>query len=101
VDSFKLVDHYSYNSTFITGNFRTAIEGLFDTLDPAKRAEGMQKFRDLAAICFVFCAGAIAGAALSPHAANHTLWLPVAVLIAVFFLVARSNKVVHHSGDAG
>ncbi len=86
VASFRKADHYSYNSTFMTGNLRTAVDGLYDALTPRNRTAGLRKFRELSGIVLSFLIGAIAGALLSPHLLNHTLWLINLPLIAVLVL---------------
>jgi len=86
ITSFRQVDTYAYNSTFITSNLRTAVDGLYDALTPAKRKAGLRKFRELSCIVLAFLLGAIAGAILSPHLYNHTLWLINLPLIAVLVL---------------
>jgi uncharacterized membrane protein YoaK (UPF0700 family) len=86
IASFRQVDTYAYNSTFITSNLRTAVDGLYDALSPAKRKAGLRKFRELSCIILAFLGGAIAGAILSPRLYNHTLWLINLPLIAVLAL---------------
>ena len=86
VASFRKADIYSYNSTFMTGNLRTAVDGLYDALSPTKRKAGLRKFRELSCIVLAFLLGATAGALLSPHLYNHTLWFIDLPLIAVLIL---------------
>ncbi|WP_158787128.1 YoaK family protein [Granulicella sp. L46] len=86
ITSFRQVDTYAYNSTFITSNLRTAVDGLYDALTPAKRKAGLRKFRELSCIVLAFLGGAIAGAILSSHLYNHTLWLIDLPLVAVLLL---------------
>jgi uncharacterized membrane protein YoaK (UPF0700 family) len=89
VASFRKADNYAYNSTFITGNLRTAVDGLYDALSPTKRKAGLRKFRELFFIVLAFLTGATAGAILSPHLFNHTLWLINLPLLAVLVLTLR------------
>jgi uncharacterized membrane protein YoaK (UPF0700 family) len=89
VASFRKADEYSYNSTFMTGNLRTAVDGLYDALSPTKRKAGLRKFRELSCIVLAFLAGATAGAILSPHLRNHILWLIDLPLVAVLILALR------------
>jgi uncharacterized membrane protein YoaK (UPF0700 family) len=89
--SFRSVDAYSYNSTFITANLRTAVDGLYDSFDPERRRNGRRKFRDLGLIILGFLAGAISGALLAPRWYNHTLWLLELPLIVVLALVLRRS----------
>jgi uncharacterized membrane protein YoaK (UPF0700 family) len=90
--SFRKADTYSYNSTFMTGNLRTAVDGLYDALDPAKRQAGLRKFRELSIIVIAFLLGATAGAILSPHLYNHTLWFIDLPLIAVLLMTIGRTK---------
>jgi len=96
ITSFRQVDTYAYNSTFITSNLRTAVDGLYDALTPAKRKAGLRKFRELSCIVLAFLGGAIAGAILSPHLYNHTLWLINLPLIAVLTLTLRRTQTASH-----
>ena len=89
VTSFRKTDSYSYNSTFMTGNLRTAVDGLYDALAPGTRKAGLRKFRELSCIVIAFLIGAVAGAILSPRLHNHTLWLINLPLIAVLILTLR------------
>ena len=89
--SFRSVDAYPYNSTFITGNIRTAADGFYDAFDPEHRRNGLRKFRDLSSIGAGFLAGAIAGAVLAPRWYNHTLWLLELPLIVVLALALRRS----------
>jgi uncharacterized membrane protein YoaK (UPF0700 family) len=91
VTSFRKVDTYSYNSTFMTGNLRSAIDGLYDAFHPARRKEGLRKFRNLALIILAFLLGATAGAILAPHLHNHTLWFINLPLVTVLFFVVLSR----------
>lgn len=93
VASFRIADTYSYNSTFMSGNLRTAIEGLYDAFTPSHRETGLRQFRELALIVASFLAGAIAGAILAPRLFNHTLWFLDLLLLVVLALVT------HHSRD--
>jgi uncharacterized membrane protein YoaK (UPF0700 family) len=91
VASFRTVDEYSYNSTFITGNLRTAIEALHAATDPKKRTKAFRQFRELGLIIVLFIAGAVGGALLAPRIGNHTLCLPVAALLVILALAIRRN----------
>ncbi len=83
IGSFRKLDQYSYNSTFITGDLRSAVVGLYRALKPEERSEGLRQARDIGLVILCFVAGASLGASLAPHWANHTLWLPVAILLLV------------------
>ena len=87
VSSFRRVDRFPFNSTFITGNLRQATEGLYDALDPSAtpdtREKGRAQGRDLGLICLCFLAGAVVGAWAAPYLANHSLWLTEPLLLVV------------------
>jgi uncharacterized membrane protein YoaK (UPF0700 family) len=97
VASFRKADNYSYNSTFITGNLRTAVDGLYNALDPATHKAGLRKFIELSCIVLAFILGATAGAILSPHLYNHTLWLINLPLLTVLLLTLRRSRQASHS----
>ena len=93
IASFRKVDGISYNSTFIPGDLRTTIVGLYAALDPANRAEGLRQVRSVGAVVVCFLLGAVMGALLAPRCANHTLWLPFgAVLIVLGMALRRSQR---------
>ena len=93
VTSFQTVDVYSYNSTFITGNLRSAVEGLYDSFHPDTRAAGLRKCKDFSLLVPSFIVGAIAGALLSPHFLNHTLWfIDIPLLAVLLHVYLRSRK---------
>jgi uncharacterized membrane protein YoaK (UPF0700 family) len=91
VESFRTADRYAYNSTFLTGNLRTAVDGLFDALRPETRAAGLRQFRALALIVTAFLAGATGGALLAPRWLNHTLWFVDMPLVMVLGMVWRTR----------
>ena len=89
VSSFRTVDAFAYNSTFITGNLRTVGDGVFEALSsastPTARAAGRRKFTDLSLVVLGFLLGAMLGAFLAPRFSNHTLWFalpPLALILA-------------------
>jgi uncharacterized membrane protein YoaK (UPF0700 family) len=92
VASFRTADIYSYNSTFLTGNLRMAIEGLYDSFNPAHREAGLRQFRQLSLIVVSFLTGASVGAILSPRFLNHILWFLDLPLLAVVLLVVRRSR---------
>jgi uncharacterized membrane protein YoaK (UPF0700 family) len=95
VASFRRVDRFAFNSTFVTGNLRDAIEGLYDTFAPSTNAEVREKGRaqaiDLGLICLCFLAGAVTGAWAAPRFGNRTLWLTEPLLLAVFIRLLRGS----------
>lgn len=88
ITSFRHVDGLSYNSTFITGNLRTMIEGLYESLWPSSRESGRKKTRDLGSICLCFLLGVLAGAWLASRSGNHTLWWTLPLLLLAIAAVA-------------
>ena len=91
IASFGKTDRYSYNSTFITGDLRTAIVGVYKALHRETRAEGLTQARELGLIVGCFLTGAVTGAVLAPRTGNHTLWVPSFALCVVFFMALRRS----------
>jgi uncharacterized membrane protein YoaK (UPF0700 family) len=93
VASFRRVDRFAYNSTFITGNLRDVAEGLYDALSPAStpeiREKGLSQARALGLICLCFLAGAILGAWAAPRFGNYSLWLAEPFLLVIVVLSFR------------
>jgi uncharacterized membrane protein YoaK (UPF0700 family) len=93
VASFRRVDRFAYNSTFLTGNIRDVAEGLYDAFTPYStqetREKGLSQARDLGLICLCFLVGAIVGAWAAPRFANRSLWLAEPLLLTVAVLSVR------------
>jgi uncharacterized membrane protein YoaK (UPF0700 family) len=93
VASFRRVDRFAYNSTFITGNLRDVAEGLYEAhtpnSTPETREKGLSQARDLGLICLCFLVGAILGAWSAPRLGNHSLWLAEPFLLPVAVLTFR------------
>jgi uncharacterized membrane protein YoaK (UPF0700 family) len=93
VASFRRVDRFAYNSTFITGNLRDVAEGLYEALipnsTPETRERGLSQAHALGLICLCFLGGAILGAWSAPRFDNHSLWLAEPFLLAVAVLTFR------------
>jgi uncharacterized membrane protein YoaK (UPF0700 family) len=91
--SYRHVESFSYNSTFITGNLRDTVEGICDaissTADPEARERGLAKALDLGSICFCFLAGVVLGAWAAPRFCNYSLWLAEPFLVAALLLAFR------------
>jgi uncharacterized membrane protein YoaK (UPF0700 family) len=87
VSSFRRVNQFPFNSTFVTGNLRQAAEGLYDALDlsatPYTREKGRAQGIQIGLICLCFLAGAVLGAWAAPHLANRSLWLTEPLLLFV------------------
>jgi uncharacterized membrane protein YoaK (UPF0700 family) len=87
VASFRRIDRFAYNSTFVTGNLRDVAEGLYEALSPAAtpeiREKGRAQARALGLICLCFLAGAVLGAWAAPRFGNYSLWLAEPPLLTV------------------
>jgi uncharacterized membrane protein YoaK (UPF0700 family) len=97
VDSFRKADAYSYNSTFMTGNLRTAVDGLYQSLAPETREKGLRQFRSLSLVVAAFLSGAVVGAILAPRWLNHTLWFVDVPLVVVLLMTLRKTAVTNSS----
>jgi uncharacterized membrane protein YoaK (UPF0700 family) len=98
VSTFRQVGRFAYNSTFITGNLRTAAEAFVNQFlesDRELRRSEAAKARKLSFICVYFLLGAVAGAWGAPRIGNKTLWIAEPLLLIV---VAR---VIYLRSDAG
>ena len=93
VASFRRVDRFAYNSTFITGNLRDTAEGLYDALAPDStpeiREKGLSQALILGLVCLCFLAGAIIGAWAAPRLGNRSLWLAEPLLLTVLVISFR------------
>ncbi len=95
VASFRRVDEFSYNSTFLTANLRDVTEGLYDageSGDVETKNKGFAKARDLGLICVCFLAGAVVGAWCAPRLGNHSLWLAEPLLLIVVVRSVRRRR---------
>ena len=85
--SFRRVDRFAYNSTFLSGNLRDVAEGFYDAFDPRAtpdaREHGISQARDLGLICLCFLAGVVVGAWAAPRFGNRSLWLTEPLLLFV------------------
>lgn len=96
VSTFRLVGRFAYNSTFITGNLRTAADGFvgqFTEHDAVMRRSEGAKARKLFVICAAFLAGALLGAWCAPLFGNRTLW------VAEPLLAIALARVLHFRSD--
>jgi len=97
VASFRIVDRFSYATTFITGNLRDIAEGAYESARPSTREQGRSKALDLSLICLCFLAGALIGAWAAPRFTNHSLWLTEPFLILVTINSTRRPGIQHPS----
>ena len=95
VASFRRVDRFAYNSTFMTGNLRDVAEGLYEAIDPNStpetREKGLSQARDLGLICLCFLLGAVLGAWAASRFGNHSLWFAEPFLLAVAVITFRRH----------
>jgi uncharacterized membrane protein YoaK (UPF0700 family) len=96
VASYRRVERFSYNSTFVTGNLRDMAEGLYEAAalgaTPEAREKGHAQALDLGLICLCFLCGAVLGAWAAPRFGNHSLWLTEPLLLtAVLRAVSRGR----------
>jgi uncharacterized membrane protein YoaK (UPF0700 family) len=93
VASFRRVDRFAYNSTFLSGNLRDVAEGFYDAFDPRSnpdtREHGLSQARTLGLICLCFLAGAVMGARAAPRFGNRSVWFAEPLLITVAALSFR------------
>jgi uncharacterized membrane protein YoaK (UPF0700 family) len=86
VASYRRVERFSYNSTFVTGNLRDVAEGVYEATSPSSapetREKGLAQALDLGLICVCFLTGAILGAWAAPRFGNHSLWFAEPFLLA-------------------
>ena len=87
IATFQKLDKVTYNTTFITGNFRTLLEAAYDRIFDADKQAANAQLRMIAAVCFGFVIGALLGAFIAPQLHNHSLWLADLVLLTVFLLL--------------
>jgi uncharacterized membrane protein YoaK (UPF0700 family) len=96
VASFRRVERYSYNSTYVTGNLRDTAEGFYDAIaadaTPEIREKGQAQALDLGLICLCFFVGAVIGAWATPRLANYSLWLTEPLLITVALRAFRQRS---------
>ena len=91
VGSFRKVDSFVYNATFITGNVVRAFESLHKLELNIERRNSILQFRDLGLIVILFIAGVIAAALLAGRLGNRALWLPLAAVLAVLAMALRAD----------
>jgi uncharacterized membrane protein YoaK (UPF0700 family) len=92
VSSFRRVDRFAYNSTFLTGNLRDLVEGFYEATSPITPSEhevGSAQARELGFICLCFLIGAIFGAWAAPRFSGHALWLTEPLLLTVALRLFR------------
>ena len=83
VGSFRKVDNFVYNATFIAGNLLRAVESLHQALLRVRLRHSLLEARDLALVLLVFVAGAVIAAITAGRMGNHALWIPLAAVLIV------------------
>lgn len=90
VGSFRKVDKFVYNATFIAGNLLHAVESLQSAIAHVRKRESLREFRDLGLVLLFFTAGAVAAATITRRMGNHALYVPlIAVLVVLTIAVTR------------
>jgi uncharacterized membrane protein YoaK (UPF0700 family) len=93
VASFRRVNRFAYNSTFITGNLRDVAEGFYEAIAPSStldaREKGLSQAWHLGFICLCFLGGAVLGAWAAPRFGNHSVWFAEPLLFAVAIISFR------------
>jgi uncharacterized membrane protein YoaK (UPF0700 family) len=90
---FTRVEGSVYSSTMITGNLRQAIEGAFALVARDPQIGLLRKSCVYMGVCAMFGTGAAAGAFLTERVQALTLIVPIAALLLVLLLCARSRPV--------
>ena len=83
VGSFRKVDKFVYNATFIAGNLLHAIESLHNAVLHIRQHQSLREFRDLGLVLIVFTTGAVTAAAITGRMGNHALYIPLAAILVV------------------
>jgi uncharacterized membrane protein YoaK (UPF0700 family) len=91
VGSFRKVDSFVYNATFITGNIVRAVESFHALQFQIQPRRSAREFRDLGSIVVLFVAGVIAAALLAGRLGNHALWAPLAAVLIVLVMAVRGD----------
>lgn len=95
IASFRTVDTFAYNATFIAGNLRSTIESLHTLLrrntNRETRRNSLREFRDLGLVLVLFTLGAVGSALLTPRLGNHALWIPLAAVLAVLSIALERD----------
>lgn len=93
VGSFRRVDNFVYNATFIAGNLLRTVESLHEALLHVRLRHSILEARDLGLVLLFFVAGAVAAALVTGHMGNHALWIPcVAILIVLVVAIRRDLR---------
>ncbi|HXS13504.1 MAG TPA: YoaK family protein [Acidobacteriaceae bacterium] len=83
VGSFRTVDTFVYNATFIAGNILRTVESFHAILIRIRHGKPMREFRDLGLVLVLFLVGAVTAATLAGRMGNHALCVPLVAVLAV------------------
>lgn len=83
VGSFRKVDSFVYNATFITGNIIRTVESFHAVELRIERRKSMREFRDLGLVVVLFVAGVVLAALLAGRLGNRALFVPLAAVLGV------------------
>jgi uncharacterized membrane protein YoaK (UPF0700 family) len=91
VGSFRKVDSFIYNATFIAGNLLRSVESLHQALLRVRLRHSLLEVRDLGLVLLFFVAGAVAAGATTGNMGNHALWIPLAAVLIVLTMAVRRD----------
>jgi uncharacterized membrane protein YoaK (UPF0700 family) len=91
VGSFRKVDSFVYNATFITGNVVRAVESFHSAQLRIHLRRSMRECRDFAWIVALFFAGVMLAAVLAGRLGNHALWVPMTAVLVVLAMAVRGD----------
>ena len=91
VQTFRTVHGYGYASTMCIGNLRSGTESLSQYLR-SKDKQLLRKAMHFYGIILIFAVGAGVGGVLSGVLGLKTIWISVALLIAVALMMLKENK---------
>ena len=90
VQSFRKVHGYGYASTMCIGNLRSGTESFSQYLRSGDKA-ALQKSYYLFSIILIFAIGAGIGGVLSSVLGIRTIWISVAILLAVTMMIVKEE----------
>lgn len=90
VQAFRKVHGYGYASTMCIGNLRSGTESLSQYLRTRDRV-ALRKALHFFGIILIFAIGAGLGGILSGVLGIRTIWISVAILLAVILMMAKEN----------
>lgn len=91
VGSFRKVDNFIYNATFIAGNLLRTVESLHEVMLRVRLRHSLLEARDLALILLFFVAGAVCAAFSTGVMGNHALWIPLVGILIVLAVAIRRD----------